>query len=127
MRKTGLVLEFGVSLDMDCGRTTPQPRGEGADVEVVPNGTQLVVISPNPRAGAAWVDGLGPDDFDRCAQLADSDYLRQLDDLDKPGGEQRNICVRTGEDNLAIIDPDAPTTAGGQGFDLHYAIRYEHA
>jgi hypothetical protein len=50
---------------------------------------------------------------------------RQLDGLDKPVGEQRNICVRTGEDNLAIIDPDAPTTAGGPGFDLHYSIRYE--
>jgi len=123
VRESGLVLKYGLGLDMDCGRTTPQPRDEGADVEASGAG-QLVVTSSNPRAGVAWVDGLGSGDFDRCAALADSDYLRQIDGLDTPAGD-RNICVRTGEDNVAILHPDAPAVADGPGLDLHYGIRYE--
>jgi hypothetical protein len=121
VRRSGLPLKSGLGLDMDCGRTTPQPRDAGADVSVVVPG-RLVVTSSDPRAGVAWVDGLGKEDFDRCAAV--TDYLREINGLDQPAGD-RDICVRTGEGNLAILHPKAPAVDGGPGLDLHYAVRYE--
>ncbi|GAB3434094.1 hypothetical protein GCM10027436_10850 [Actinophytocola sediminis] len=124
MRAGSVTLEFGLGLDLDCGRTTDNPYGTGADVEAVPDATQLVVTSRDPRAGVAWIDHLGPEDFARCASVAESDYLREIAGLDRPLVSGRGICVRTGEGNLAIISPDSPAVVGGPGFDLHYVIRY---
>ncbi len=123
VRRSGLPLKFGLGLDMDCGRTTRQARDPGADVSVMLPG-RLVVTSSDPRAGVAWVDGLGREDFDRCAALADTDYLREVDGLDRQAGD-RELCVRTGEGNLAILHPKSPVVEGGPGLDLTYAIRYE--
>lgn len=123
MRRSGLPLKFGLGLDMDCGRTTRQARDPGADVSVMLPG-RLVVTSSDPSAGVAWVDGLGREDFDRCAALADTDYLREVDGLDRQAGD-RDLCVRTGEGNLAILHPKSPVVEGGPGLDLTYAIRYE--
>lgn len=80
--------------------------------------------SSDPRAGAAWLDDLALNDFGRCASLPDASYRRSLDGLDKPLVDGHNICIRTGEHNIAIVRLDEPSTADAPGLDLHYAIQY---
>lgn len=125
VRESGLVLKVGLGLDLDCGRTTKQPEGMGADIAATPGGTRLAVSASDPRAGAAWLDGLALNDFSRCARLPDASYRRSLDGLDKPLVDGRNICIRTGEHNIAIVRLDEPSTADAPGLDLHYAIQYQ--
>lgn len=125
VRESGLVLKAGLGLDLDCGRTTKQPEGMGADIAAAPGGTRLAVSSSDPRAGATWLDGLALNDFGRCASLPEASYRRSLDGLDKPLVDGHNICIRTGEHNIAIVRLDEPSTADAPGLDLHYAIQYQ--
>jgi len=78
----------------------------------------------DPFAGAAWVDDLPEDDFSRCAALPDTAYLRSLTGLDQQPTPDRNICVRTSEDNQAIVRLDMASTAAEPSLNVHYLIEY---
>jgi hypothetical protein len=122
VREGAVDVPVGKGLDLDCGRTTDRPDGSGADITVEAGGGVLLVV--DPFAGAAWVDDLPEDDFSRCAALPDTAYLRSLTGLDQQPTPDRNICVRTSEDNQAIVRLDMASTAAEPSLNVHYLIEY---
>lgn len=112
----------GQGLDLDCGRTTPRPDGPGADIAPQPGGR---VIASDPYAAVAWLEGARTDDFAACAGLSPTVYEKFLDSTDRPSPPGRVICVRTSENNVAIVRVETPSTADSPSLGVRYLIRYQ--
>ncbi len=115
-------IDFRGAVDLDCGTVTASETSAGADISGRDEGGWIDALNPPARGvRVARLDQLGETDFERCAQIPESDWEWNASGLAKlpPSG---GLCVRTSEGNLAIVKFERPLT--GARLHIRYRLKY---